>query len=297
MKWLAIFFKKCTFLIVFVLAFETADMVIAHSAPSYILHSGKFWLNDFELTQRDHPEKVWNNVFFGNSTVYAAYREEESESGYVNLGMDDAVLTDLWELLRTGEIKIGSNLVLGLNWLTLYDDFETNPNYIWHRGALEPYCYFQRDRLSKILVDEVKNLALGTSTAVDYAGQTKTRYSSSLSDQALADKTEDFTQRFWSVSPDAFKKNEAAMEKIIQYCKEHGIRVRVVWMPWNPKVTRPDLVRKVTESVNAICGNDGIEVHDMTDSLDAACFADIAHLNDEYGAHQFTEEVTGWLCS
>lgn len=296
MKWLTGFLKKYIFLTVLVVVFSAADAVIAHYVPGYIIESDKFWLNDFELTQRDNPEEVWDEVFFGNSAVYAAYRQEESESGYVNLGMDDAVLTDLWDMLRKGDVKIGSDLVLGLNWLTLYDDFETNPNYIWHRGTLEPYCYFQRDRLSKILTDKVKRLALGTPATADYASQTKTRYRSSLSDEALADKAEDFTQRFWSASPDTFKKNYTAMKNIIEYCNENDIRVRVVWMPWNPKVEMPDLVREVMESVNSICNDYGVEVYNMTDSLDAECFADIAHLNYEYGSHKFTEEVDRWLC-
>jgi hypothetical protein len=297
MKWLTKVLKKYIFLIVLVVVFVAADAVIAHYVPSYIIGSGRFWLNDFELTQRDNPEEVWDKVFFGNSAVYAAYRQEESESGFVDLGMDDAVLTDLWDMLRKGDVKIGSDLVLGLNWLTLYDDFETNPNYIWHRGALEPYCYFQRDRLREMLVDEVKLLALRSSVAADYASQTKTRYSSCLSDEALADKAVDFAQRYWSASPDAFENNYAALEKIIEYCNKNDIRVRVVWMPWNPKVEMPDLVRDVMESVNSICNDYGVEVHDMTDSLDAECFADIAHLNYEYGSHRFTKEVEGWLCS
>jgi len=296
MKELTQVLKKYIFLIVLVLVFVAVDTVVAHYVPSYIIESSRFWLNDFELTQRNNPEKIWDKVFFGNSTVYAAYRQEESESGYVDLGMDDAVLTDLWSMLHKGDIKIGSELVLGLNWLTVYDDFETNPNYIWKRSALEPYCYFQRERLSKILVDEVKQLALGTPATVDFASQTKTRYYSCLSDQVLADKVEDFTQRYWSASPRAFKNNYAALEKIIGFCDENGIRVRVVWMPWNPKVEIPDLVSEVMESVNVICNDYSVEVYDMTDSLEAECFADLAHLNYEYGTHKFTEEVEAWLC-
>lgn len=288
--------KKYVFLIVFFAVFLTTDGVIARYAPNYMIESGKFWLNDFELTQRDHPEEIWDKVFFGNSAVYAAYRQEESKSGYVNLGMDYAVLTDLWKMLRKGDVKIGSDLALGLNWLSLYDDFETNPNYIWHRGALEPYCYFQRDRLSKILTDKVKQLTLGISETADYTDQEKTRYSSSLSDEALAEKTEDFSSRFFNAPPDAFQKNIAAMKNIIEYCDENGIRIRIVFMPWNPKIEMPVLVSEILESVNAICGDCGVEVYDMMNSMDAECFADIAHLNAEYGAHKFTEEIDRWLC-
>ncbi len=66
--------------------------------------------------------------------------------------------------------------------------------------------------------------------------------------------------------------------------------------PWNPKVEMPDLVCEIIDSVNSICNGYGIEVYNMADSLDVECFADIAHLNYEYGSHKFTEEVDGWLC-
>ena len=106
--------------------------------------------NDYEATRVAHPEEVWDRVFFGNSAVISAYRENLSEAGYVNLGMDYAVVRDLWELLDEGYLKVGSELVVGLNLFALYDDLPTNPSYIWHRGRLEPYVYFHRDKLLRI---------------------------------------------------------------------------------------------------------------------------------------------------
>ena len=74
----------------------------------------------------------------------------------MNLGLDYGVVTDLWDMLRRGHIDIGSELVVGLNYLTLYDDLETNPSYLWHRGTLEPYVYFQRDDLFQLCKDAAK---------------------------------------------------------------------------------------------------------------------------------------------
>ncbi len=75
-------------------------------------------------------------MFFGNSVVISAYMEDESSKGYVNLGLDYGVVTDLWEMIEKKHINIGSELVIGLNYLTLYDEFETNPTYIWHKSCM-----------------------------------------------------------------------------------------------------------------------------------------------------------------
>ena len=133
------FLRKNGWLLALVLVFVLLDLAVGLLFQPYIVSSGQFVCNDFELTQRAHPEKVWDRVFFGNSVVISAYREELSESGYVNLGLDYGVVRDLWKMVRRGDIHIGSELVIGLSDLTLYDTFETNPTYPWNRGLLEPY--------------------------------------------------------------------------------------------------------------------------------------------------------------
>ena len=136
--------KKIVTIIAIVLAIAVGDLALTYN--NFIVNSDYFVKNDFEITQYKHPEKVWDKVFFGNSVVISAYMEDESSKGYVNLGLDYGVVTDLWEMIEKKHINIGSELVIGLNYLTLYDEFETNPTYIWHKKLYEPYAYFERDR-------------------------------------------------------------------------------------------------------------------------------------------------------
>ena len=150
--------KKYGWIAALFAVFLVLDLVIAAVFQPFLIHFGRFVLNDFELTCRDHPEKTWNRVFFGNSVVISAYREEVSESGYVNLGLDYGVVRDLWEMIQKGQIHIGSELVIGLSDLTLYDKFETHPTYPWHRDFYEPYTYFQRDKLRLFLESGAKEL-------------------------------------------------------------------------------------------------------------------------------------------
>ena len=113
---------KIFFSLVVLAALIFADRYFAHT--NFISRSNIFVKNDFEITQQDHPEKVWDKVFFGNSVVISAFMEEESSSGYINLGLDYGVVTDLWEMIDKGYINIGSELVIGLNYLTLYDKLD-----------------------------------------------------------------------------------------------------------------------------------------------------------------------------
>ena len=106
--------KGLRFVALFMAFFLLLDCVAALVGTRYIA-AGYVWMDDFEITRRDHPEKVWDRVFFGNSAVISAYREDVSQSGYVNLGLDYGVVTDLWDMLRRGHIDIGSELVVGLN--------------------------------------------------------------------------------------------------------------------------------------------------------------------------------------
>ena len=119
--------KKYSFLVLLLVVFLLLDFLISQVFTPYLIESGRFVLNDYELTSRDHPEEVWDKVFFGNSVVISAYREDVSESDFVNLGLDYGVVEDLWEMVDQGIIQIGSELVVGLSDLTLYDHFETNP--------------------------------------------------------------------------------------------------------------------------------------------------------------------------
>mgnify|MGYP006362216855 CR=1 FL=1 len=58
---------KILLAVILLAAFFTADYYSAHN--NFITNSTIFVKNDFEKTQFDHPEKVWDKVFFGNSVV------------------------------------------------------------------------------------------------------------------------------------------------------------------------------------------------------------------------------------
>lgn len=287
--------RQCRFLVLLLAFFLLFDCAAAFAGSRYI-NAGYVVMNDYEITRRDHPEAVWDRVFFGNSVVISAYREDLSRSGYVNLGLDYGVVTDLWELLDEGHLDIGSELVLGLNYLTLYDDFETNPSYIWHRGALEPYAYFQRDDLLQMCKDAAKTL-LGRGPSPAFAEMRKAVYYGSLSGAELAEKMETYDERFFHLPAEAFSENLAALDKVGGWCAEHGVRLRVLWMPWNPSVEQPALSLGLRDAVADWCGGNGVTFVDFGDRFDVTCFHDVGHLNYEFGAYHFTEEVDKWLLS
>ncbi len=283
--------KAIAFLTAFAVFFGVADYALSLWGENCNPRAG----NDYEVTRQAHPEAVWDKVFFGNSAVIAGYREDVSASGYVNLGMDYAVVTDLWQLLKQGHIDVGSELVVGLNLFTLYDDFDTNPAYIWHRGALEPYAYFHRDKLLRMVKDEAKSL-LGMEVAA-YAPGEKILYYGNLSDAELADKMALYNEKYFRLPMEDFAENIRALEQVADWCAEHSVRLRVLWMPFNPTVAQPELMTALQGAVNDLCAERDIPVADMTAALDETCFHDVGHLNYEHGAYVFTQEVDPWLQS
>lgn len=271
-------------------AFLVTDLLLRAAFTPFLIHSGRFVLNDFELTRRDHPEEVWDKVFFGNSVVISAYREDVGESGYVNLGLDYGVVRDLWEMTQRGDIKIGSELVIGLSDLTVYDKFETHPTYPWHQDWYEPYAYFQRDRLRLTLEN-----TLFRRPWEDHSARQKIHYSGSMSSEELAEKIK--TSRYVNLPIEDFQENLICLEKIANYCRENNIRLRCVWMPVNPEVEISSETRAVYDQIAAICKEQEVELLDLERSLDTACFYDIGHLNYEYGAYRFMEVIDPWLAS
>lgn len=282
------FLKKNGWLLVLLGVFIALDLALSAVFTPYLIHSGKFVLNDFELTRRDHPEQVWDKVFFGNSVVISAYREEVSDNGYVNLGLDYGVVRDLWEMLQKGNIQIGSELVIGLSDLTLYDKFETHPTYPWHQDWYEPYAYFQRDRL-RLTVENT----LFRREWEDHSARQKIHYSGSMSSEELAAKIE--TSRYVNLPIEDFEENFACLSKVSDYCEKNGIRLRCVWMPVNPEVEISAETRAVYDRVAAICEEKNVEFLDLERALDVDCFYDIGHLNYEYGAYRFMEVIAPWL--
>lgn len=290
------FFGKYLFFLVFPAVFLAIDLTLSAVFPPYVISSGRFYLNDYEVTRRDHPEEVWDKVFFGNSAVVSAYREDVSESGYINLGLDYGVLTDLWEMIQKGVITLGSELVLGMNDLTLYDRFDTNPTYPWHREFYEPYSYFARDRLTVLIRDAGNQLLTGAEPAYGaYANQTKIFYYGAMSRAELEEKAAASVYEHLPILD--FQKNMDTLAKLADYCAERGVRLRCVWMPANPDITPSDEMNAVRDQAAAVCREKQVEFYNMEDALEAECFYDSGHLNYEYGSYRFTEVIDPWLAS
>lgn len=280
--------------VIVLIAFFTADLYISRN--NFIADSNIFVKNDFEITQYDHPEKVWDKVFFGNSVVISGYMEKESKSGYINCGLDYGVVTDLWEMIDKGYINIGSELVIGLNYLTLYDDFDTNPTYIWHKKWYQPYAYFERDRFYPLITGCFTRLINGESVPpMTYSYQNKAVYHGRVSDTALEKKLEEYETEFFSKPLEDYSENLEALEKVIQYCNENNIRVRGVHMPWNPAFKKPQLVKDVHEKADEIFKAYNVEVLNLEDEFETECFYDTGHLNYDVGSPRFTEVIDNWL--
>lgn len=290
--------KRCRFLLLLVVVFVAMDWGLGQYFDDYTLKSGNFWLNDYEITRRDHPEAVWDKVFYGNSAVISAYREDLSESGYVNFGVDYGSMTNLLAILNSNQVEIGSELVVGLNWAAMFDNMETNPNYFWNRKPFEPYSYFQRDRLQEALTGTLKSKVNGLPWAYgNFKEQTKSYYYASLSDAELHEKVKVYEQRYWATGLDGCQKNLDALDKVMALCAEKGIRLRVVMMPWNPVIEKPVIITELDQSVADLCQKHQIESLDLSSGFDAECFYDLGHLNYEYGAYVFMEAIEPWLNS
>lgn len=286
--------KKITAIIAVLLMLAVGDLALTYN--NFIKDSDYFVKNDFEITQNRHPEKIWDKVFFGNSVVISSYIEDQSRSGYINLGLDYGVVTDLWDMLSKRHINIGSELVIGLNYLTLYDEFETNPTYIWHKSLYEPYAYFERDRFYPMIENGFnKLLNKENPLPFKYLPQEKHVYRGTLSARALDETMERYEEEFFNQPIDKFKKNLSALEKVIEYCEKNDIRVRAVWMAWNPNYGKPQIMTEVRSAANEIFERHSVEVYDMEDMFPAEYFYDTGHFNYDVGSPKFTEIIDEWL--
>ncbi len=285
---------KISVAVLILLSLFASDYYLTHN--NFIVDSNIFVKNDFEITQYNHPEKVWDKVFFGNSVVISAYREDKSNSGYINCGLDYGVVTDLWEMIDEGYINLGSELVIGLNYLTLYDNFETNPTYIWHKKWYQPYAYFERDRFYPLITGCFERLINGESVPpMTYTYQNKAVYHGRVAQAALASKFEEYHEEFFNKPIDDYSENFNALEKVVEYCNDNNIRIRVVWMPWNPIFEKPQLVQDVKASANAILRSHNVEILDWEDAFGTEYFYDTGHLNYDFAAESFTAQIDQWL--
>lgn len=288
------FWKKSWWLLSFVCLFLASDLLLTWLAP--VERSDYFPKNDYQkvILQKD-GEKEFNKVFYGNSVVTCGYLEAESVSGYVNLGISYGKMQDIYLGLKHGDI-VTRDLVVGMNYLTYLDTLDTDFSYPWYREWYQPYLYFQRDKLYAFFSTGAENLLKGEPFAAKrYDNYNRSLASGHLSGKEIEEKVESHRELYWGLGLENYQDNLAYAEKLVEYCREHDIRLRVLWMPWRNDVEMPDTVKAVMEQANSIFERSGIEVHDMTDALTVECFNDIGHLNQEYGMSVFTKEVDPWL--
>lgn len=295
MKKFASFLKKNAFVFSLIALAVAAELVLTSLNP--LKYCDSIHKDDFELTQLAHPEKVWDKVFFGNSSVISGYLESESTAGYVNLGMDYGLVTDLLQMLEGGYITVGSELVLGLNWDSMYDGMDTDPTYMWHKKIYEPYLYFERDRLNNLITNGVTRLLNGWGFFSHYYkdNDAKEVYHGNMTAEELDARMERLYDLFWVNGTGMYTENLAALKEVFDFCKADGIRVRVVWLPWNPAVEMNECDVWVHDKTREVCAESGVEFYDMTSSLPAECFYDTGHLSYENGAEIFTREIDKWL--
>lgn len=270
--------KKFVIIITTVLLIALCDLAVSYSR--FIADSDNFIKNDFEITQSKHEENVWDKVFFGNSAVTSAYIEEESSAGYVNLGLNNTTLTDLAEILRRRYVNVGSELVIGLNYSLLYDSTEKIPSYIWYKKWYDPYVRFEWERICTAWNSEKK-----------YSLQEKKLYVGTVSDAKL----DEHHRKMENASVEDFAENINALENIINYCREKDIRVRVIWMPYNPSVRKSDTETAVRLKVSKILEKYDTGMLDMERELPEEYFYDVERLGDEAGMSEFTKKLDEWL--
>ncbi len=286
------------FVIITLLLFFAIDTALAVWAP--VERSTLFTRNDYEKTIMSHGnETKYEKVLYGNSTLISSYIEEQSKSGYVNFGLDYGTARDLYEMLTQGYLAVTGELVIDLNYFVLLDELETNPTYPWHRHTFEPYVYFQRDRLAPVINGMATNIMHRSSplNLPVYDDMRKSVYHGVLTDFELEKGVQRYRDLFWGLGLDSYKDNLEALAQIADWCAERDVRLRVFWGPWNNDVPVPDSVQAVTSAANEVLTGKGIEVTDMSNSLERKYFHDVGHLNYEYGAVYFTEVLDKWLQS
>lgn len=286
--------RKNAFLIALLLSFLAANGLLETWDP--VGRFDVFSKNDYQKTLHDHPEPAWRKAFFGNSSVVAAYDARNSSAGYVNLGMNYGKITDLDAMLRKGLIDVEEELLIGLNLFTFMDDLPTDPSYPWHQKWYEPYLYFYRDKLSaaaeKYAVPLLKGEPLEINLKKLYA---KELYYGTLDDEELGKKIAEYKSKYYVKTLDDFRNNLNALDDVIGYAKDNGIRVKVLWMPWNSgALPNPDYVDEIKAEVQAKLSAAGIDYTDWTDKFEREHFHDLGHLNFKHGRPLFTKELDQW---
>lgn len=290
------FLRKNYFLIFLVILFIVTDAVIYVLDP--VNNLSIFYKNDFNKTKMLHPGDQWEKIIFGNSTVIASYIEEDSQSGFINLGISYGKVTDLDAILNKKHMKVTKEIVLGLNFFVLMDSLPTDPYYQWHKKIYEPCLYFYRDQFKKVLVNGFQNKFTGKPFVTKYYTSTaKELYHGCLSDELLQKKADEYEAKYGNMQLKDFQQNIEALDNVISYCDKNNIRLRVIWMPWNSYSAPPAYVGGLKNEVNGILNDNNIEMLDWSGKFETKYFHDLGHLNYEEGAPKFSKEIEQWLKS
>ena len=264
--------KKLAAVLAVILALVTCDLALWRN--DYIIRSKDgFARNDFEITRLKHPETVWDRVYFGDGSVASGYVEEISTAMYINLGLEDCGITDLKKLIDGRYIRIGRELVIGLDYSVLTGS-GANHRYAWRKSPVVPYVYYDRARISEWMSGRNKN-----------ENREKTVYSG----------TEDEVKISADRGSERLNENLAALTDIINYCDENKIRLRTVFLPWNGRYEKPDYMAAARSEAVTLLGEHNIEVYDLENMVEPEYFYDATHMNCETGAPWFTELMDRWL--
>jgi len=285
--------ESLALVLIVLLLFTITDIVLTAGYP--FRNHDFFPKNDFEKTIAIHGTTNFERVFFGNSAVVSAFREELSDSGYVEFGLNWGKATYMQYMLEGGYITVSESLVLGLNIFTLMDNLDSDQSYIWHRRSLEPYVFFFRNRLRNFFTGALDNVLDGDFSISRYTRLQKFLYRGTLTDEQMEARLVILEERFWGLPLSDFYSNLTSLERIAVFCKANDIRLRVVWMPYNPFSPKPELYLQIMDKANAILYAFDIEVLDLSDAFSQENFHDTGHFNDEVGAPNFTREIDLWL--
>lgn len=286
--------KNICFIVSFVFIFYTFDGFIQKKATASFLE-GYFPLNTYEIARRDNPQEIWDKVFFGNSVVMGGFAIEENTSGHINFGMELATIENLWSILNQNDIKIGDELVIGVSLLAFYDELATNDTYIFHKKTNEPFVYFYRERLNKMFNDKFNTYFDEPDYEPIYSHMTRNASFGTISESGLETQIQKYQDEFWCLDISSFENNLNALEKIVDYCAENEIRVRMIIMPQTDIFKEQEIVGVINEKVLEIAENQGIDVLDTSSVLENEDFYDVVHLSYDTGAKKFTEYIDEWL--
>ncbi|MDF2667833.1 MAG: hypothetical protein K0R67_139 [Paenibacillus sp.] len=296
--------RKNSFILLLLAAFVLCDVLLSMWDP--MSSSRRFYKNDFTKTLYHHEWDRSGSVFYGNSAVTGAYREEQATKvPLVEMGLSYGKLTDLKQILRKQLYEVEGQLVVGIDAHTMLDQLTTDPTYSWFKHWYQPYVYFYRDYFK----DSGKELAVNAWRGVKYGELDLTTYEPRWIDKQLyygpskpellkAD-WERYEKLFNWMTLDDMQDNLAALDWVIAYSKKHQLPLKLVLMPLNPDPAypHPGYWAPLKEHVLRAAQAAEIPLLDVSNRYSADKFHDLVHLNMELGAPEFTREVDAWLQS